>query len=857
MGRRIALLLVASLLAMSWGGTLPVDASEGRGNEGMSILLTKEVWSSAETFEATVGTWGLSSGRLYTVDWQIRSGNGTHGSEFIVRSGQQNFTATNSAMQIQIHANHLIAGSNHLYRLLTNLSDYSGHITTSQVNFSAFTNTLPVPYSDIVIFGDSLSDMGNSFNQWGTPDSPPYWNGRFSNGEVWATQFGEFMMGPGTMNPGRGTAGGNNRAYGGAHSGDGSYLFVIPNVGKQVTDYLQNHQINPNELVIIWCGGNDFVHSDETDTQQVVDNIEGHITTLSNAGATEFLILELPPLDTVPRINEEQDEDGVKAMHERIRDFNSKLHTMLNATVNTTSLTIHRGMMWEMFDTVYNNAGSFGLTNVTHPACEHDGYTCEDGDPIAPNAEEYIYFDKMHPTLTMHDLVDLYIRELMGVDDIDGDRLADIYDNCLDTMPGIEIGADGCDLPPPDADGDGIPDEEDDCDDTGSGLAVDQDGCALNQLDTDGDGITDDLDDCPDTEPGRSVDGAGCSGWQLDGDSDGVADAEDLCPYTSLEAIVDEDGCSARQRDSDDDTVNDEMDDCPDTPRGETIDQRGCSASQRDSDFDGVLDADDRCGQTDVGSTGVDAEGCAPYQRDTDEDGITDDLDLCPDTAWLDSVDTNGCSEHQRDSDGDGPKDADDNCPFIPGSISGCPILTVELALVEVPDTETRTANISVTVTCESGCEMWLSSLTLSVPSNTTNGTYHTTVVGNVSMTFTVRVSVAGIWTEDHLYVAFPPEDEGPTDVIPPDAKPDGPDDSQSSKDSSAFDLDVGSIAMIAVLLLLNVVVVAGILAARSRAREKDPEALAISAFERDLFGDAPPEVEPVDDGLPKMDDLL
>ena len=270
-----------------------------------------------------------------------------------------------------------------------------------------------------------------------------------------------------------------------------------------------------------------------------------------------------------------------------------------------------------------------------------------------------------------------------------------------------------------------------------------------------------------------------------------------------------------------------------------------------------MLDADDRCGQTDVGSTGVDAEGCAPYQRDTDEDGITDDLDLCPDTAWLDSVDTNGCSEHQRDSDGDGPKDADDNCPFIPGSISGCPILTVELALVEVPDTETRTANISVTVTCESGCEMWLSSLTLSVPSNTTNGTYHTTVVGNVSMTFTVRVSVAGIWTEDHLYVAFPPEDDGPSDVIPPDAKPDGPDDSQSSKDSSAFDLDVGSIAMIAVLLLLNVVVVAGILAARSRAREKDPEALAISAFERDLFADAPPEVEPVDDGLPKMDDLL
>ena len=857
MQQRGALFLVASLLLMSWTGVQPVDA-EARGSEGMAIIISKETWSSSETFEATVGTWGLSSGRLYTLDWQIRTGNGSTGEDRLVQSGQQNFTASNTAVEIQIQANHLASGNVFLKRLIVNLSDYQGIAATAQANFSSFTNTLPVSYADIVIFGDSLSDMGNSYNQWSTPDSPPYWNGRFSNGEVWAEQFGSFM---GTsMNPGRGTGSGNNRAYGGAHSGDGLYLLVIPNVGKQVDDYLQNHQINPNELVIIWTGGNDFVHGDEGDTQQVVDNIEGHITQLTGAGATEFLILELPPLDTVPRVNEEKDAAGVRAMHERILDFNLKLHSMLNDTISTTSLTIHRGMVWEMFDAVYNNPDYFGLTNITHPACDHDGYTCDNGDSIAPNAEEYIYFDKMHPTLTMHDLVDLYMRQLMGVEDIDGDGLADVLDDCPDTLPGVEIAANGCDLPPPDEDGDGVPDAFDLCPGTSVGEVVNAEGCAENQLDADEDGITNDLDQCPETPSGISVDNAGCSAWQRDGDGDGIVDAEDACPNTPAAAEVDENGCAATQRDTDLDGVDDARDSCPGTPRGEPVNHIGCGESQLDADQDGISDAEDDCPQTDLGSDDISANGCAPYQRDSDEDGVTDDLDTCPFTTWLDAVDENGCAITQRDTDGDGPKDADDNCPEVAGSISGCPILTVELELVEVPDTETRTANISVTITCESGCAMVLENEghTLFLPmQNLSNGTQYFEIWGDSPVTFTTRVSVDGIWAEDHLYVAFPP-----TVSVDDDDDPEGNDPSTTggtpeSKDSGGIEIDGSSIAMIAMLLLLNVGVVAAILSARGRAKANDPEQMAMSAFERDLFADAPPSVEPVDDDLPKMDDIL
>jgi len=825
---------------VSWAGvTSPVNATESRSNEGMSFILSKEVWSSSETFEATIGVWGLSAGRAYTLEWSIRTGNGSEGPDELIRNWNYSFTASSSGLQIQVEAYHLNSSTTHLHRLLAELSDSSGPLVDNQANFSAFTNTLPVPYSDIVFFGDSLSDMGNSYNQWGTPDSPPYWNGRYTNGEVWSTQFGQFMGV--SMTPGRGSGNGNNRAYSGAHAGEGSYLFVIPNVGKQVDDYLQNHQINANELVVIWCGGNDFVHSDEQDTQQIVDYIDSHMNQLSNAGATEFLVLELPPLDTVPRINEENDADGVAAMHERILDFNMKLHSMLDTKVNSSSLTIHRGMSWEMFDTVYNNPSYFGLTNITHPACEHDGFSCDNGDTIAPNAEEYIYFDKMHPTLTMHYLVNMYIREVMGIEDIDGDGVADISDNCVDTLPGVEVGSDGCDIPPPDADQDGVPDDEDDCENTDSGLPVDGDGCANNQTDADGDGVSDADDICPNTELGRQVNSEGCSQWQIDSDDDGVVNALDECPDTQPDRLVGSNGCSAWQTDSDDDGVSDANDACPNTDWGLQVNVVGCATNQIDDDADGVFNANDDCPDS-IGE--VNDEGCAADQRDTDSDGVTDDLDICPDTEWLDPVNNVGCSAKQRDTDGDGPKDSDDGCPLVAGSIAGCPILSVQITLIEMPNSNSNIANLSIEISCESNCLMnWtLSNETdlIAEGSNVANGTYFVmySEVPGTSEKLTARTSIVGMWATDDLTVNFPAlqtesDDEGGGETSNDDENivPE-----QESSKESGFDLDNGSIALIAMLLLLNVGVIAALLSIRSRSKKLNPEEIAASAFERSLF---------------------
>ena len=53
---------------------------------------------------------------------------------------------------------------------------------------------LPRAFEQIVVFGDSLSDNGNQYKNTGQPPSPPYYNGRFSNGPTWSR-----VIGPATM----------------------------------------------------------------------------------------------------------------------------------------------------------------------------------------------------------------------------------------------------------------------------------------------------------------------------------------------------------------------------------------------------------------------------------------------------------------------------------------------------------------------------------------------------------------------------------------------------------------------------------------------------------------------------------
>ena len=106
------------------------------------------------------------------------------------------------------------------------------------------------------------------------------------------------------------------------------------------------------------------------------------------------------------------------------------------------------------------------------------------------------------------------------------------------------------------------------------------------------------------------------------------------------------------------------------------------------------------------------------------------------------------------------------------------------------------------------------------------------------------------------MTVYFPPI-EGPEGQVDnqSDSANQGVDDESpdtASDQDAGFEMDTGSIAMIAMLLLFNVGVVAAIMAARSKSKQKTHgRERAMAAFERDLFADIGPVAS-----LPEMPEV-
>jgi OOP family OmpA-OmpF porin len=125
---------------------------------------------------------------------------------------------------------------------------------------------------------------------------------------------------------------------------------------------------------------------------------------------------------------------------------------------------------------------------------------------------------------------------------------------------------------PQDSDGDGVLDMWDECPDTRPGVEVNARGCEIQDLtrDTDRDRVPDSRDQCPNTPLGAPVNADGCS---LDSDMDGVLTGDDRCPASRPGAQVDEFGCES---DDDQDGVLNQRDSCPGTPRGARVDINGC-----------------------------------------------------------------------------------------------------------------------------------------------------------------------------------------------------------------------------------------------------------------------------------------
>ena len=241
-------------------------------------------------------------------------------------------------------------------------------------------------FTQIVSFGDSLSDTGNVFLATGTP-AAPYYQGHFSNGPIWLEYLAAKL---GVPAPTPSLAGGTDYAWGGAETGvSGVSTLGTPNIGTQVTTFLSSHALNSNQLVTVWGGANDFLHANVTDPTIVVNNLGIEITALAAAGGRFFVVPGLPQLGSLPATSvlpaaTQAQLNGLTLL------YNADLNTAMNQLQTSLGVTIYRLNVDNIVQAARLNPATFGFTNVTQDAV--------DNGSTANNGAGYLFWDNVHPT---------------------------------------------------------------------------------------------------------------------------------------------------------------------------------------------------------------------------------------------------------------------------------------------------------------------------------------------------------------------------------------------------------------------------------------------------------------------------
>ena len=283
-------------------------------------------------------------------------------------------------------------------------------------------------FTQMYVFGDSISDPGNTFNATlqatGTGLPPfPYFNGRFSNGPNWVDYLAEDL----NLNPTPYTAltpttiptQGINFAFGGATTGTANTFNPnLPGLQQQIGAFTSliptNQSANPDALYVLWAGANDYLPTQSTTftpfttPTTTIGNLSSALSSLAALGAKNFLVVNLPDLGNLPGTRNTPISSSLTAL--------TNLHnTSLAATVNTFSQTPSSNFNIKLLNVnsllndAISNPANYNLTNVTE-ACINN-LNCVAGGQTVQN--QYLFWDNIHPSTVSHQqIAGLAFKEL-------------------------------------------------------------------------------------------------------------------------------------------------------------------------------------------------------------------------------------------------------------------------------------------------------------------------------------------------------------------------------------------------------------------------------------------------------------
>ena len=246
-----------------------------------------------------------------------------------------------------------------------------------------------------------------------------YTDGRFTDGAdtvpaaqnyfgVWIEQFAATL--PSKPEIKDSLDGGTDYAYGFATTGSGTGVFTfgpsdslsvnVNNIGQQITDYLATHpKINDKTLFVIWGGAIDVLYATSSnDVITAAINQANNIQRLIEAGATHFIVPNLPPLGLVPRLNGSPTtsvpatqasvlyNDVLASGLAILREFNPHRH-----------LDLVQLDVFALFNRIVASPARYSLVDIS---------TSSQGIPTI-DPDTYLFWDDLHPTTRGHNILAL------------------------------------------------------------------------------------------------------------------------------------------------------------------------------------------------------------------------------------------------------------------------------------------------------------------------------------------------------------------------------------------------------------------------------------------------------------------
>lgn len=313
--------------------------------------------------------------------------------------------------------------------------------------FLLFSNAHAAKLDSFVVFGDSLSDNGNLYEylKHQLPPSPPYFEGRFSNGYIWVEQLAKAYY-PNTWKQHV-----LNYAFGGAGV---AWIFddedsseeddVLFSLGREVDSYLLAHhgKASASSLFSVWIGANNYIASHrnpEKIAAGVNKGIRNSLELLAEKGAKHILVINLPDMGKSPAARMMYSEKELSLCSKYNNDG-------LQATVIDLTKK-YPNVQWILFDAAQvfadalANPEKYGFTNITETCyqslvnamlseAEDTQFILKMSASLTKNeqlekgaCDGYFFFDPVHPTALTHSILANILQNILKNNNLEfGDK---------------------------------------------------------------------------------------------------------------------------------------------------------------------------------------------------------------------------------------------------------------------------------------------------------------------------------------------------------------------------------------------------------------------------------------------------